>query len=420
MNFYQRHAAQHGFLVACPTALMAGWPNKPNEDYVRDLITELRLLYHIDIDRIYMTGHSMGGFGTWGLGPRMAEDLAAISPMAGAGSGVGRLVATKTPIFIYHSDNDFVSVSSDRGAARQLRDSGLDFVYTELPGKGHGFPPSIQSELFEFFEPRRRYDKGYKERWPRSSFLGKPSKDEITYLGHPLAEIKGETPALKAWLGHLRLGGGRALAAVAQIVEAKQPEAVAGVAKVLANAGVPFDGRAYAARTLGLLGDKAAGAALRKAVALAATKEQSLPARACAKALLALEDPQALPALEKAIEAWTRYYESKVMSAGMRYSDWHRATTVLAELVQAWAALAPADAKPAALDKVLVTRVLQPQHKVQVSERVPQDPSRTRKAMAVALAQAYKRTKAPADRWERLLAALANDAQTKAAVEGLR
>jgi len=100
MNFYRRNAERYGFLVACPTALMAGWGNKPNEDYVRDLITELRLLYHIDIDRIYMTGHSMGGFGTWALGPRLGEDLAAISPMAGAGSGVGRLVSTRTPMFI--------------------------------------------------------------------------------------------------------------------------------------------------------------------------------------------------------------------------------------------------------------------------------------------------------------------------------
>ena len=87
MNFYDREAAERGVIVACPNALMAGWGNKVNEDLVRDLITEMRLLYHIDIDRIHLTGHSMGGYGTWALGPQMAELFATISPMAGAGGG---------------------------------------------------------------------------------------------------------------------------------------------------------------------------------------------------------------------------------------------------------------------------------------------------------------------------------------------
>ena len=421
MNFYRQQAARYGFLVACPTALQAGWPNKPNEAYVRDLITELRLLYHIDIDRIYMTGHSMGGFGTWGLGPRMAEDLAAISPMAGAGGGgVGKLVSTRTPIFIYHSDNDYISVESDRRAAAQLRDSDLDFVYTELPGQGHGFPPSIQADLFEFLEPRRRYDKSYKLCWPRSSFLGKPSKDELAYLGDPMSEIKGETPDLKTWLAHLRLGGGRAASAVTHIVEAKPEGAVEGVAKVLASGATPFDGRAYAARTLGLLGDAAGAGALRKAVALEASKEQSLPARAAAEALVALQDAEGLSALEKGIAAWAAYYESKVMGEGMRYSDWQRATGVLASLLEAWAAVASADANADPLDRVLVARVLAPQHAVQTSERVPQDPSRTRSAMAQAVARGYKRTNADAALWDRLLAALANDSKAQSAAAAIR
>jgi dienelactone hydrolase len=421
MNFYQSQAARHGFLVACPTALMAGWPNKPNEEYVRDLIVELCWLYHIDIDRIYLTGHSMGGFGTWGLGPRLAEDLAAISPMAGAGGGgVGRLVSTKTPIFIYHSDNDFIAVGSDRSAAEQLRGSGLDFVYTELPGQGHGFPASVQAELFEFFAPRRRFDKAYKESWPRSSFLGKVTKEEILYLGDPMAEIKGQAPDLKAWLADLRLGGGRALAAVARLVEARPEGVVEGVAKVLASPTVPFDARAYAAEILGRLGDAAGLPALRKAIALPATKEQSAPARACAAALCALQDVEALPALEKAIEAWTLYYESKVMSSGMRYSDWHRSSTVLAELLGAWSTLAPEDARSAPLERSVVVRVLEPQHKVETSERVPQDPSQTRAAIAAALGRAYKRTNAESGPWDKLLAALGNDEKARAAAEAAR
>ncbi len=421
MNFYRQHAGRYGYIVACPTGLRAGWPSKVNEDYIRDLITELRLLYHVDIDRIYLTGHSMGGFGTWGLGPRLAEDLAAISPMAGGGGSIGKLVSTRTPVFIFHgADDKVVGPSSDRNLAKQLLGTDHDFVYTELDGVGHGFPGSVQLELFEFFEPRRRYDKKYKHAWPRSSFAGKVTKDESTYLGDPMAEISGAKPSLKTWLGHLRLGGGRALAALGPLLEQKPEGAVAGLAKVLGSGGVPFDGRAYAARALGELGDVAGASAVRKAVALPATKEQSMVARACAAALVALKDVEGLSALAKGIEAWTQYYEDKVMSDGMRYSDWRRSTNVLAELVSAWAELAPADAKPGVLEKVLVQRVLQPQHKVETSQRVPQDPSATRTAMAVAIAQAYKRTNAPAARWTKLLEALANDAKALSAASALK
>ncbi len=421
MNFYRRLAARYGFIVACPTALMAGWGNKANEEYVRDLITELKLLYHIDIDRIYLTGHSMGGFGTWALGPRLAEDLAAISPMAGGGGSIGKLVSTKTPVFIFHgADDRVVGPSSDRNQAKQLLGTDHDFVYTELDKVGHGFPASVQVELFEFFEPRRRYDKRNKHAWPRSSFAGKVSKEEAIYLGDPMGEIEGETPQLKDRLAHVRLGGGRALTAIAALVEQKPEGTIAGLAKIVASGSAPFDARAYAARALGGLGDAAGAPALRKAVALPAVRDQSLIARESARALVALKDGSALSALGKAIEAWTGYYEDKVTSDGMRYSDWRRSTNVLAELVAAWSDLATPDAKPALLEKVLVQRVLAPQHQVQTSRRVPQDPSSLRTALAQAIAKAYKRTQASEERWTNLLAAVANDAKAAAAVEALK
>ena len=63
---------------------------------------------------------------------------------------------------------------------------------------------------------------------------------------------------------------------------------------------------------------------------------------------------------------------------------------------------------------------LAPQDTIQTSQRVPQDPSAQRAAMARAVAQAYKRTNAPAARWEALLAALSGDAKARSAAESLR
>jgi hypothetical protein len=67
MNFYRDLAAEHGVIVACPTAQTAGWGQPVNESLVRDVIAEVRLLLHVDVDRIHLTGHSMGGYGTWSL-----------------------------------------------------------------------------------------------------------------------------------------------------------------------------------------------------------------------------------------------------------------------------------------------------------------------------------------------------------------
>lgn len=420
MNFYRGPAAKHGYIVACPDALRAPWYVAPNEEMVRALVEELKHLYNVDVDRIYMTGHSMGGFGTWALGPKMAEDLAAISPMAGGGgSGISELVKTKTPIFIYHSDNDYVAVGPDRNAARRLSDTDLDFVYTELPGKGHGFPDSIQAELFAFLGPRRRHDPGHKDTWPRSSFAGKTTKAEKTYLGDPLAAIKGDVEDLDDWIDHLRLGGGRGVRAADLLGETKPDGAVAAVAKVLKDARVPFNGRACAARALGRLGDPAGAKALRKAVAAEAVRDQSGVAVAAARALVALADAEGGRALARGVEAWTGYYESKVSGEGMRFSDWMRAVPTLAVLVDAWASL-PGTGEATALDRSVVKRLLVPAHEVATSARVPQDPSAPRIALAKAVARAYVAWDASDALWKRLREAVRADPKALAAVEGVR
>ena len=390
MNFYRDLAERHGYLVACPNALRAPWSAGGNEEMVRALLEELKHLFNVDLDRVYLTGHSMGGFGTWHLGPRMAEDLAAISPMAGGGrGGISELVSTRTPIFIYHSDDDrVVGATDDRNAAKQLQGTDLDFVYTELPGQGHGFPESVRHELFAFFGPRRRHDPRHKDVWPRSSLLGKATKEEVRYLGDPEALLNGEVEALDDWVDHLRLGGGRAAAAVGRLAEARPEGAVGAVVKVLKDQRLSHDARAWAARALGALGDAAACASLRKAVADEAVRDQARVAVEAARALVALADADGGAELEHAVRLWTQYYEDRVMRAKVAFSDWQRAVPTLTVLVDAWASL-PAPGDPRALDATVVKRVLAPRHVVDTSERVPQDPGAARRSLVAAVTKAY-------------------------------
>ncbi len=421
MNFYRRLGPQYGFIVACPTAQQAPWPTKANEAYLRDLITELRLLYHIDVDRIHLTGHSMGGFGSWGLGPRLAEDLASLSPMAGGGGTLGPLLDTKTPIFIFHgADDRVVGPSSDRQQAKALLGSGHDFIYTELPNSGHGFPGTVQKELFDFCQPRRRIVKRRKSAWPVSSFRGKVTKEEIRYFGSPLAEWNDKAPDLSTMLDRLEMGGGAALAAVSWILEHKPEGASAAVAKRVADGRLPPGARAYAARALASLADQTTRPALQKGVVVAAARAHDLLVREAAAALGALGHAESGPALERALSQWSEWYAGKRNGDQMAFADWTRGTRVLVSLVEAWGQCAPEEADPRILERAIIAPVFEATLEVRTSPRVPQDPSRLRRALARALGSAYQACAASESHWTRLLSALDSDAGVRAAAEGAR
>lgn len=103
----------------------------------------------IDADRIYVTGLSMGGFGTWDAAIRWPERFAAAVPICGGGDEATVGTILETPIWAFHSSDDpIVSVDRTRHMISALTDLGGAPVYTEycsvdergqmLPCYGHG------------------------------------------------------------------------------------------------------------------------------------------------------------------------------------------------------------------------------------------------------------------------------------------
>lgn len=120
--------------------------------------------FSVDEDRVYLTGESMGGGGTWHVGSRHPELFAAIAPVFG---GWDYLVNTPdedlqkltplerffheqdssfaqvesllaTPVFVHHGDADhIVDVRNSRYIVRQLQRWRYDVRYDEQPGGGH-------------------------------------------------------------------------------------------------------------------------------------------------------------------------------------------------------------------------------------------------------------------------------------------
>lgn len=105
-----------------------------------ELIASLEKELPIDTKREYLTGLSMGGFGTWDLLMRKPDHFAAAIAICG-GSDTNPTLAKKishVPVWVFHGDQDTaVKVSRSREIVKALEAAGGRPKYTEYPGVGH-------------------------------------------------------------------------------------------------------------------------------------------------------------------------------------------------------------------------------------------------------------------------------------------
>jgi pimeloyl-ACP methyl ester carboxylesterase len=137
-----------------------GWTDAGTEEWILTLIDCARRTWKLDPDRVYLCGHSMGGYGSWTLGAHHADQLAAVAPSAGGPTPFmdkgGKVIdisdgvvpnLRNLAIRIYQSDDDVqVPPDANRFAHVRLQEAkerwgGYDFEYWEVTGRGHGSPP---------------------------------------------------------------------------------------------------------------------------------------------------------------------------------------------------------------------------------------------------------------------------------------
>ena len=73
---------------------------------VMQLIDSILFNYPIDATRIYITGLSMGGFGTWDLACRLNSRIAAIVPVCGGGDEHKAILLKDIPVWAFHGELD--------------------------------------------------------------------------------------------------------------------------------------------------------------------------------------------------------------------------------------------------------------------------------------------------------------------------
>jgi len=111
----------------------------------KDLLDMLQKEYTgIDSTRLYITGLSNGGYGTWDAIERWPDYFAAAAPIAGAGDPSKAAVLRDLPIWAFHGSADTtVPVSGSRDMIAAIQSAGGFPRYTEFAGQGHGVWPYV-------------------------------------------------------------------------------------------------------------------------------------------------------------------------------------------------------------------------------------------------------------------------------------
>jgi len=102
------------------------------------LVDEIVEKHKIDRDRIYVTGLSMGGFGTWALAATTPERFAAIVPICGGGEPFRVRRHAHVPAWVFHGAKDpVVPLDQSQRMVDALKRAGGNVRFTIYPEAGH-------------------------------------------------------------------------------------------------------------------------------------------------------------------------------------------------------------------------------------------------------------------------------------------
>jgi pimeloyl-ACP methyl ester carboxylesterase len=91
------------FIVVSPQAPPgAGW----KVEILKSMLDDLKRKYRVDNDRVYLTGLSMGGYGTWNFSTKYPDEFAAIAPICGGGDPQAVWKLRYMPVWCFHGAKD--------------------------------------------------------------------------------------------------------------------------------------------------------------------------------------------------------------------------------------------------------------------------------------------------------------------------
>ncbi len=132
-------AATFPFIVVFPQSASGHWDEDSNA--AADAIAALDQVEHdyaVDRDRVFLTGVSTGGYGTWAIGAKYKDHFTGLVPLCAFSDFKDVSNLTDMPIWCFHNAGDpFVLAAGSHAMCNQINDKGGHAQYTEYLAVGH-------------------------------------------------------------------------------------------------------------------------------------------------------------------------------------------------------------------------------------------------------------------------------------------
>ena len=157
---YQRWAdSSASFILVCPqgTARMGWQIGKGQMDSILACIDDTQERFGVDADRIYLTGHSMGGHVSWNLATFHADRFAAVAPTASAPMFLDDLDGLLSlPLYVVQGRGDgIVDLAANQRAEEYVNGHGGSLTLAIIENAGHGFVADQRDHIIAFFDQHR-------------------------------------------------------------------------------------------------------------------------------------------------------------------------------------------------------------------------------------------------------------------------
>ena len=134
----------------CP--INDSWTDKV--EVLINLLDDIVARYNVDTERIYLTGLSMGGYGSWALAAEYPERFAAVAPICGGGNRIMAFRLKNVPVWAFHGAKDsVVPLKQSEEMVKAIKARGGDAKLTVYPDTGHDSWTKTykNKELYDWF-----------------------------------------------------------------------------------------------------------------------------------------------------------------------------------------------------------------------------------------------------------------------------
>ncbi|MBP7460415.1 MAG: prolyl oligopeptidase family serine peptidase [Candidatus Delongbacteria bacterium] len=146
------------FIVLAPQCPENGWWTEYSDE-LNGLIEAVIEHYAVDTNRIYITGLSMGGFGTWDMAIRYPHRFAAIAPICGGSLPILAHRIQHLPVWAFHGVKDpVVPVAFSEEMIKKLQSLNAPVKLTLYPDAGHDSWTETYNnpELYQWFLSQKK------------------------------------------------------------------------------------------------------------------------------------------------------------------------------------------------------------------------------------------------------------------------